>query len=202
MEPTICPRLNEREGLMRFEILPGLPPYGPVAISFSIHGDREHREGLVVRFYPKASKSWVGNFFGDRGIACNAVLDHPNGTDVIVVSGGEASVIDLENRSVRDSLGWSIEEVISVPSLGSVILRGFTHFTAVRADNSGWRSPRISWDGFRNVDVRDTELFGEAYTPVQNAWVPFKLDLLTGHCGDGIYEQEIARAIPIFRKAD
>ena len=181
---------------MRFEILPGLPPYGPVAISFSIHGDREHREGLVVRFYPKASESWVGNFFGDS-IACNAVLDHPNGTDVIVVAGGEASVIDLENRSVRDSLGGDIEEVISLPSLGSVIFRGFTDFTAVRANNSGWRSPRISWDGFRNIDVRHTELFGEAYTPVSDAWVPFRLDLLTGHCTDGIYQEEMARAVRV-----
>jgi hypothetical protein len=184
---------------MRFEILPGLPPYGPVAISFSIHDDREHREGLVVRFYPKASESWVGNFFGDRGIACNAVLDHPNGNDVIVVAGGAASVIDLENRSARDWLGGDIEEVITPPSLGSIILRGFTDFTAVKADNSGWRSPRISWDGFRNIDVRDTELFGEAYTPVQDAWVPFTLDLLTGRCVDGIYEKEIARAVSFVR---
>ena len=175
----------------------------PGSHTFSIHGDREHREGLVVRFYPKASESWVGNFFGDRGIACNAVLDHPNGTDVIVVSGGEASVIDLENRSVRDSLGWSIEEVISVPSLGSVSTSPDSP-TSQPSEQTilDGAARKISWDGFRNVDVRDTELFGEAYTPVQNAWVPFKLDLLTGHCGDGIYEQEIARAIPIFRKAD
>ena len=41
---------------MRFEILPGLPPYGPMAISFTKNGAREHREGLVVRFYPAASE--------------------------------------------------------------------------------------------------------------------------------------------------
>ena len=65
---------------MRFEILPGLPPYGPPAISLTGHGEREFREGLVVRFYPKGSDPWIGNFVGGI-IDCTTVLDHPNGRD-------------------------------------------------------------------------------------------------------------------------
>jgi hypothetical protein len=183
---------------MRFEILPGLPAYGPMAVSFTIHGAREHREGLVVRFYPRESEPWVGNFLGGM-TTCTIVLDHPNETDVIVVAQGEACVVDPENRAVRDRIAWDIEEVIPLPSLGSVIFRGLTDFTAIKADNSGWRSPRISWDGLRNIEVHETELLGEAYTPIEDAWVPFKLDLLTGHCSDGIYENEMARAVLIFR---
>jgi hypothetical protein len=72
-----------------------------------------------------------------------------------------------------------------------------TDFTAIGADNSGWRSPRISWDGFCNVQVHETELFGEAYTP--DVWVPFKLDLLTGPCTDGVYEKEMATAMLVSR---
>lgn len=182
---------------MRFEILPGLPPYGPEAISVTIHDDREHREGLVVRFYPKASESWVANFFGDRGMACNAVLDHPNGTDVIVVAGGEASIVDPEVRGIRERIPGEIKGFMALPSLNSVLFWGFTDFSAIKADNSRWLSPRISWDGLRNMQVHGTELAGEAYTPIEDAWVPFKLDLLTGHCADGIYANEIARAVPV-----
>lgn len=183
---------------MRFEILPGLPPYGPMAISFTKTGAREHREGLVVRFYPTASEPWVGNFGGGMN-ACNVVLDHPNEAYVIVVAQGETCIVDPERRAVVDRMAWDTEQVISVPSLGSVIFRGFTDFTAVRADNSGWRSPRISWDGFRNVEVHETDLLGEAYSPVSDAWVPFRLDLLTGECADGIYEKEMARAVLVSR---
>jgi hypothetical protein len=183
---------------MRFEILPGLPAYGPMAVSFTIHGAREHREGLVVRFYPRESEPWVGNFLGGM-TTCTIVLDHPNETDVIVVAQGEACVVDPENRAVRDRIAWDIEEVIPLPSLGSVIFRALTDFTAIKADNSGWRSPRISWDGLRNIEVHETELLGEAYTPIEDAWVPFKLDLLTGHCSDGIYENEMTRAVLVFR---
>jgi hypothetical protein len=134
--------------------------------------------------------------------ACTLVLNHPNETDVIVVAQGEACVVDPEKRAVRDRIAGSIEEVISLPSLGSVIFRGLTDFTAIKADNSGWLSPRISWDGFRNIEVRKAELLGEAYTPIGDVWVPFKLDLLTGHCPDGIYEKEMARAVIVTRRVD
>jgi hypothetical protein len=172
-----------------------------MAISFTKNGAREHREGLVVRFYPKESDPWVGNFLGGMTI-CTVVMDHPNEADVIVVARGEVCVVDPENPAVHDRVAWDVEEVIPLPSLGSVIFRGLTGFTALKADNSGWRSPQISWDGLRNIEVRETELLGEAYTPIEDAWVPFKLDLLTGNCTDGIYEKEIARAVPITRRAD
>jgi len=183
---------------MRFEILPGLPPYGPMAVSFTMHGAHEHREGLVVRFHPSESEPWVGNFLGGM-TACNFVLDHPNETDVIVVAQGEACVVDPENRAIRDRIAVDVEEVIPLASLGSVIFRGLTDFTAIKADNSGWRSPRISWDGLRNIEVHGTELQGEAYTPIEDAWLPFTLDLLTGNCLDGVYKKEMGRAVPVSR---
>jgi len=180
---------------MRFEILPGLPAYGPRAINFSTHGEREHREGLVVRFYPDRSEPWTGNFIGGETV-CTRVLEHPNRSDVLVIAQGEASIVDPESRTVRDRMG-DIQEVIELPSLRSIVLRDFIRFTALKADNKGWRSPRISWDGFRNVRVHGRNLLGEAYTPVEDSWVPFKLDLMTGHCPDGIYEHERARALPV-----
>jgi hypothetical protein len=183
---------------MRFEVLPGLPPHGPMAISFTRNGAREHREGLVVRFYPRASEPWVGNFI-EGMTACNVVLDHPNETCVIVVAQGEACLVDPERRAVIDRIAWDIDQVIPVPSLGSVVFQCLTDFFAIRADNSGWHSPRISWDGFRNIEVRETELLGEAYSPVSDAWAPFRLDLLTGHCTDGIYEKEMSRAVLVSR---
>src|SRR5258707_1083864 len=94
-------------------------------------------------------------------------------------------------------MAGDIKQVISIPSLGFVIFQGLIDFIAIGADNSGWLSPRISWDGFRNVEVHETDLLGEAYSPVSDAWVPFQLDLLTGHCTDGIYEKEMARAVRV-----
>jgi hypothetical protein len=163
-----------------------------MAISFTKNGAREHREGLVVRFYPRKSEPWVGNFMGGL-TAFNIVLEHPNKIYIIVVAWGEAHIVDPERRIVVDRVSMEVSRVISLPSLGSVIFQGLTDFVAIRADNSGWISPRISWDGFRNVDVHETELFGEAYSWIGDIWAPFKLDLLTGHCTDGIYEKDVSQ---------
>jgi hypothetical protein len=59
-----------------FEILPGLPPYGPPAEAFPGNYGK-HREGFVVRFTPDEGESWAGNFQpGARG--CDGVFAHPN----------------------------------------------------------------------------------------------------------------------------
>ncbi|MDE5465600.1 hypothetical protein [Bradyrhizobium sp. CSS354] len=186
---------------MRFEILPGLPPYGPPAISLTGRGDREFREGLVVRFHPKGSDSWVGNFVG--GIFdYTAVLDHPNGRDVIVVAYGDTCIIDPEHRAVRDHIASDTKRAIAVPALGLIVFQGLVDFSAVRSDDLRWISPRISWDGFRNINVKESKLAGEAWSPIGDSWVSFSLDLLTGHCTDGIYELEAARAVRVTRKSD
>ena len=181
---------------MRFEILPSLPPYGPIAKSFTERGD-QYREGLVVRFYPNQSDPWVGNFLGGMTKYTN-VLAHPNGSDVIVVANGSTCVIDPEWRVKRDGIAWEdITAVFSLQQLGLVVFQGLVDFAAIRADNSVWLSPRISWDGFRNIKVHESELTGEAWTAIGDSWVPFTLDLLTGRCSDGIYEYDMGRAVHV-----
>jgi hypothetical protein len=184
---------------MRFEILPGLPSCGPPAIYFIEQG--RYREGLVVRFYPNQSEPWVGNFLGGL-TKYNAVIDHPNGTDIIVIAQGDACVIDVENRKIRHHVASQVEQVIRIPALGMVVIQNLINLIAITFDGSGWQSERISWDGFRNLKVCGTELLGEAYTPLGDAWMPFKLDLLTGHCLDAVYQRDIAGAVEIIPKAE
>ena len=97
-----------------------------------------------------------------------------------VVAQGEACIVDPEHRAILDHIAWDTDQVFSVPSLRLVIFQCLTDFIAIGADNSGWFSPRISWDGFRNVEVHETDLLGEAYSPVSDAWVPFRSRPLDG----------------------
>jgi hypothetical protein len=185
---------------MRFEILPGLPSSGPPAVYFTERG--KFSEGLVIRFYPRDSESWVGNFLGAKLTKYSAALEHPNGSDVIVVAQGEASIVDPDARSIRQYIAGNVENIIRVPSLGSILIQNMIDFIALKSDNTSWRSERISWDGFRNIEVSGTDLLGDAYTPIEDAWVPFKLDLLTGHYPDAVYQREIARAVQLVRRSE
>ncbi|MCK1387886.1 hypothetical protein [Bradyrhizobium sp. 21] len=178
---------------MRFEVLPGLPPYGPPAVSFTENGPREWREGQVVRFYPSDSEPWVGNFLGGL-TKFSSVLRHPNGSDVIVIAMGEAVVVDPETRTLRDRIGAQIEEIFVLEEEKSVVFRSIVDFCAIAADNTKWHSPRVSWDGFRGLKRSGLELSGEAWTPIQDAWVPFQLDLSNGQCLNAIYQADMSRA--------
>src|SRR5580704_6263964 len=103
-----------------FEILHGLPPYGPPAEAFSATGHGKHREGFVVRFTTKSGDSWVGDFQPGLG-GCSAVLEHPNGENVIVLSGGQGYVVDTEDHRCVNTFGAQIGSVFHISELGQIV---------------------------------------------------------------------------------
>lgn len=186
----------------RYEVLPGLPAYGPMALPLSAGGWTGswtgHREGLVVRFHPNASEAWVGNFQPGSG-GWEGVLEHPNGQHLIVVARGQGYVVDPEAHQLVSTFSGDIQHVIPLPELGAIAFSDGLGFEAIKKEGIWWQSPRISWDEIRNIKVEGTILRGEASAPTAdgNEWVPFTVDLLTGRCEDGIYKDQMRRAIPV-----
>src|SRR5689334_7941654 len=107
--------------MVDFEILPGLPPYGPMAEGFSASGQGMHREGLVVRFMPLSAEAWVGNFQGGPASDCNQVLGHPNGREVIVIAGGQGYIVDVCARKCLGTFGGIVNSVFEVRDQNLVI---------------------------------------------------------------------------------
>lgn len=171
----------------RWEVLDGLPPYGPMAEPFSATGQGTHREGLVVRFFPPTG-SWVGNF--QRGVsAFDEVFAHPDGRHVVVVAGGTAYVLDVAGHNVVAHFGAQIEQMLLVPERGFVLLGNGLWFEALGPTGTVWRSRRVSWDGMRNVSLAGTIVHGEAYAPEgrDGMWYPFEVDVMTGSVSGGSY---------------
>ena len=172
---------------LNWEILDGLPVYGPPAEAFSATGLGKHREGLVVRIHA-SSGSWVGNF--QRGMSsCDRVLEHPDGRHVLVIAGGTAYVVDPEHRQLVGHFGAQIVYVFPLPGEAILLLGNDLWFEAIGSEGLRWRSRRISWDGLRHVVLDGNQLRGEAYAPEgpEGAWYPFQLDVLTGTVTGGSY---------------
>lgn len=172
---------------LRWEVLDGLPAYGPMAVPFSATGQGTHREGLVVRLLPPTG-SWVGNF--QRGhSSLDEVFGHPDGQHVVVVAGGTAYVVDAESHRLVATFGAQIEQILLVPAGGFVLLGNGLWFEALGPTGTAWRSRRISWDGMRNVSLAGTVVHGEAYAPegLNGTWYPFELDAMTGAVSGGSY---------------
>jgi hypothetical protein len=168
----------------KFNILSGLPGYGELPEQFSSSGMGEHSEGFVVRFFGSGDQaSWVGNF--QRGLTqLDAALEHPGGSSVVVVAGGECYVVDVGNRSLIDTFGGTFETLIRVPEKNIIVFGSSIHFEAIGTSGRTWRSGRISWDGIRSLKLEGSTLKGEAWS-YEDIWLPFALDVNSGECKGG-----------------
>lgn len=170
----------------RFRVLPGLPAAGPRPEQFNATGQGTHREGFVVEFSPEGKSTWVGNFQpGMTGY--RAVLPHLDGVSLIVIAGGQAYVINPEERRLVAVFGGTIDTVLAVPPAGPLVMGNGIWLEAW--DNSGlrWRSRRISWDGMRHLCIENDKVKGEAWSPVDDREYPFAVDLTTGAVEGGSY---------------
>jgi len=169
-----------------FEILPGLPPYGPDAEPFSATGQGTQREGFVVRFASPDGSSWVGNF--QRGLSrFDDAHGHPNGHDVLIVAGGQGYIVDPVYRSKRAYFGGDIESAFRRDDPPMVIFGNGLWFEAFDASGLRWRTGRISWDGMRDVALQANQITGEAWSPLEDGWMSFKVDTDTGRFVGGSY---------------
>jgi hypothetical protein len=166
-----------------FEILPGLPPYGPIAIPFPVSGFGAHQEGFIVQFNCEKSVSWIGNFqpgiTGHRG-----VYEHPDKRRIVVVSGGDIYVIDPETRTV-DELGGMVSSVIPIPEKNALLFEQSIYVSLIgyRGD---WKSKRLSWDGIRGLSIMGDLAFGEGWC-FDDSWHKFSVSLDTGLVEGGAY---------------
>ena len=168
---------------MRFEVLPGLPAYGPLPKLFSGTGSGTYREGLVVRFFPDSSETWVGNF--QPGLTSyGGVFLHPDKRHVVVISGGTAYVIDPEARHPAKILSGFIESCLEVSD--SLLFSNSIRLELIGATNS-WHTRRLAWDGIRVVQIVDDFVAGEA-AHFDDSWHSFRVSLADGQAFGGAYD--------------
>jgi hypothetical protein len=170
----------------QFRILPGLPPYGSPAQSFPETWGRTGQEGLVVEFILDDGTKWVGNFC--RGYSNrDFVRLHPNKDHVLVFATGELWIVDPSHRSA-EVLGPVIDDLWELSDSGDVILscQGLA-FIRLGATGIVWHTRRLSWDGFDGIRLSTDVLEGNAWSPVDDDWYPFKVDLSTGMSTGGSF---------------
>jgi len=171
--------------MLLYEILPGLPPYGPEALPFSATGMGAHSEGFVVRFLPNTDRSWVGSFQPGMTDICD-VFVHPDGIRLIVIAGGEAYVIDPTDSTKWTQFGGLINFVEAVPELDAILFGNGLWFELLGADSSIWQTRRISWDGMRDLTIQGLKLTGRSWC-YDDTWSDFTVDLVEGTVVGGSY---------------
>jgi len=172
--------------MIEFEILDGMPPYGPCPEQFSATSWGTHSEGFVLRVNPDLAEPWIGNFQpGLTGYSC--AYHHPNGRDLVVVAGGQAYVVEPASRRTTETFGGALCWSHELPGHELLLFHNGLEFIAYGILGRVWRSRRVSWDGIRVTSVEFPWLRGEA-TGLKDQEAFFLVDLRSGEASGGSYE--------------
>jgi len=162
-----------------YEILQGLPPYGPMSIPITHTELPFYSEGFVVRFFNKDGTSWVANF--EPGwTELYEVINYPNINKVLVIAGGACYIMDPSSQAPITKFGVLYKSILRVDD-GRLILQDVTDVTVIETNLTFWDSERISWDGFQDITLDGHLLKGLSYTPTPQGenWIPFTLNIDT-----------------------
>ena len=161
--------------------LKGLPPYGPMAISFPKEWGKKGQEGMVVEFQTD-KETWIGNFkSGLSGI--DLVQLHPNKINAVVIYGGDLWVVDADKHTAENVL-FCIGQALEVNNPeGWIFSLQDLAFARFGPNGIIWHTKRLSWDGFKDVHIENKNINGYAWD--LSHWCPFQIDLETGSSTGG-----------------
>lgn len=178
----------------RYEILKGLPPYGPMYIPIAPDEEQLYSEGYVVKFRKSDGEEWVANFRPGWSDYYN-IFDFPEHNTVVVFAGGQGYIINPDEQKPKKSFGLTVKDVIQKED-GSLVCSDDTHILVV--DNKTgeiWNSARISWDGIKDLKLVHNKLSGQTYDPTNSnqPWSDFELDLETKEINGGSFQEFLDR---------
>ena len=168
------------------KILSGLPPYGPMASAYP--PEWVGREGTVVEFRSKAG-AWIGNFKpGVDGLEFAG--QHPDGRHAVVIASGDLWIVDPDDRSAELLLS-AIEAALDVQDPdGWIFSRQGLALARLGPTGLIWHTRRLSWDGFDQLTIVGNEIKGLAWSPLEDQWLPFRVDIRTGISQGGSFGEK------------
>lgn len=144
----------------------------------------------LVHGTPSGGASWLGMFaFGKLGKGTSGVLAMPDPEQLCVVSRGAGYLVPVRDPSAWEAVqALPVTDVRAVPSAGIVVFADFTELMAYGAEGLRWRTQRLSWDGFKIVQVTERSIIGEYWDMRTEAMQTFEVDLATGAQKGGVGE--------------
>ncbi len=144
----------------------------------------EEGEAALVRF--DGPKPWTGRFAPGHG-GVTTVVRLWESEAFLVVSRGQAYVVDAATRELQRSFGGWVEWILVVPHLDLLVFHNRLWVEGLFSSGLAWQTRRLSWDGLRNLTLDGDALVGEAYDPGPKQWVRVSVDLSTGDAVGGSY---------------
>jgi hypothetical protein len=173
----------------RYDILDGLPAYGPMYVPISEDGIPFYSQGYVVRFYKSDGTSWVANFKAGW-TNLSGIYDFPEFKRTIVFAFGQCYIMADDEQNSLKAFGVGFTNVYKSDD-NILIVADQTEFTVIEiCTDQVWRSERISWDGFDDLNFNGDFITGLAFEPNSDdgEWKPFSFNYRTKEIIGGTYQ--------------
>lgn len=174
----------------KYEILEYLPAYGPMYFSFTDNTNEPFvSEGFVVRFFKSDGTDWVANF-NPGWTECVFIKGYTDSESIIVIANGTGYLIDCENKKLIKILGFSINNILEIDD-DFFLISDDTGVQIINDKGIYWESPRISFDGIKDIKINNNILTGLSYDPMCDFddWSKFKINLITKEIEGGSYRK-------------
>jgi hypothetical protein len=117
----------------------------------------------------------------------NLVEVHPNKVDALVFARGDLWVVNPSTHSAALLL-TAIESVLPIERPdGWILNRQGLALPRLGPDGLKWHTRRLSWDGFDQLSITQSALMGLAWSPLDEQWRPFNVDVHSGRSSGGSY---------------
>lgn len=178
----------------RFEILKGLPPYGPMYIPISDDEEPFYSEGYIVKFKKSDGEEWVANFRPGWTNYSN-IFDFPEQNLIVVFAGGQGYIMNPEEQKPKMTFGLTIKDVIQKEDRSLICSDGIHILLLDNKTGEIWKSDRISWDGIKDLKLVDNKISGQTYDPTNSNqhWSDFELDFETKEIKGGSFQEFLDR---------
>ena len=160
----------------KYEILDGLPGYGPMYIPITETGEAFFSEGFVVKFSKDTGEEWIANF--RPGMTNFNVIYEIDNSSVLVIAGGSVYIINPNQEKPIKCFGGG-EDFCQKIEDGRFVLADGISLTIIEKNLEHWHTEKISWDGIRNIKIENNTVYGESYTPIntEKEWITFEYNI-------------------------
>lgn len=140
-------------------------------------------EGISIEINSMYHVPWFASFAAGKlsPNAASAVLTMPNREDVLVISSGEAYIVNTadpqkwEHLRLLPVMGWA-----TVPERELVLLWDFSRVVAYGCTGLAWKTPSISWDGLTFLSLDEKQAVFEVWNAPNESNQSASVDLTKG----------------------
>lgn len=148
-------------------------------------------EAYVVRFNKSDGTSWVANFKAGWTNFCG-VFDFPEFRRTLVVAFGICYFMADDEQNPIKVFGLGFTTVYQTDD-NILVMPDQTDFTVVIVKTDEvWRSERISWDGFQDLNFSGDFVTGLSFEPTcdDEEWKPFSFNYKTKEIFGGSFPSQ------------